>query len=133
VHDGGIEAINLDTNVVDTQFAVTEATMGGDITAFVIVSSTKGFAIVSDANFANSLITFDPSSGQRLNRLVGPLNVFMVHLAFNNNRNEVYLAVIDTTIATSGLRIFDAVTDNEITTTPLNVGQFPPVFTVFVE
>ena len=133
VNDGGIEAINPDTNTVGTQFAVTEATMGGDITAFVIVSPTKGFAIVSDTTFANSLITFDPSSGQRLNRLVGPLNVSMVHLAFNNNRNEVYLAVIDTTIATSGLRIFDAVTDNEITTTPLNVGQFPPVFTVFVE
>ena len=133
VNDGGIEAINPDTNTVGTQFAVSEATMGGDITAFVIVSPTKGFAIVSDTTFANSLITFDPSSGQRLNRLVGPLNVSMVHLAFNNNRNEVYLAVIDTTIATSGLRIFDAVTDNEITTTPLNVGQFPPVFTVFVE
>ena len=132
VNDGGIEAINPDTNTVDTQFAVTEATMGGDITAFVMVSRTKGFAIVSDATFANSLITFDPSSGQRLNRLVGPLNVVMAHLAINS-RNEVYMAVIDTTIATSGLRIFDVETDNEITATPLNVGQFSPVFTVFIE
>ena len=132
VNDGGIEAINPDTNTVETQFAVTESTMGGDITAFVIVSPTKGFAIVSDTNSANSLITFDPSSGQRLNRLLGPLNVVMAHLAMNS-RNEVYLAVIDTTIATSGLRIFDADTDNEITSAPLNVGQFPPVFTVFIE
>jgi hypothetical protein len=131
-NDGGIEAINPDTNTVGTQFAVTEATMGGDITAFVIVSRTKGFAIVSDGTFANSLITFDPSSGQRLNSLVGPLNVVMAHLAINS-RNEVYLAVIDTQIATSGLRIFDADTDTEITSTPLNVGQFPPVFTVFIE
>jgi hypothetical protein len=132
VNDGGIEAINPDTNTVDTRFTVTEATMGGDITAFVIVSRTKGFAIVSDATSANSLITFDPSSGQRLNRLVGPLNVVMAHLAINS-RNEIYVAVIDTTIATSGLRIFDTVTDAEITSTPLNVGQFPPVFTVFIE
>jgi len=132
VIDDGIEAINPDTNTVDSQFAVTEATMGGDITTFVIVSRTKGFAIVSDENLANSLITFDPSSGQRLNTLVGPLNVLMPHLAINS-RNEVYVAVIDTTIATSGLRIFDADTDNEITSTPLNVGQFPPAFTVFVE
>jgi hypothetical protein len=132
VNDGGIEAINPDTNTVDTRFTVTEATMGGDITAFVIVSRTKGFAIVSDATLANSLITFDPSSGQRLNRLVGPLNVVMAHLAINS-RNEVYVAVIDTTLATSGLRIFDTVTDAEITSTPLNVGQFPPVFTVFIE
>ena len=132
VIDGGIEAINPDTNTVNPQFALTEATMGGDITAFVIVSRTKGFAIVSDETLANSLITFDPSSGELLNRLVGPLNVFMAHLAINS-RNEVYLAVIDTQIATSGLRIFDADTDNEITSTPLNVGQFPPVFTVFIE
>jgi len=96
------------------------------------VSRTKGFAIVSDATFAHSLITFDPSSGQRLHRLVGPLNVVMAHLAINS-RNEVYMAVIDTTIATSGLRIFDTDTDNEITATPLNVGQFSPVFTVFIE
>ena len=67
VIDDGIEAIHPDTNTVDSQFAVSEVTMDGDITAFVIVSRTKGFAIVSDANFANSLITFDPSSGQRLN------------------------------------------------------------------
>jgi hypothetical protein len=130
--DGGIEAINPDTNTVDTPFAVTEATVGGDITAFVIVSRTKGFAIVSDTTFANSLITFDPSSGQRLSRVVGPLNVLVPHLAINS-RNEVYMAVADTTTTTPGLRIFDAVTDNDITTTPLNVGQLPPVFTLFIE
>ena len=45
--------------------------MGGDITAFVTVSRTKGFAMVRDTNFANSLITFDPSSGQRLNTAPG--------------------------------------------------------------
>ena len=132
VIDDGIEAINPDINTVDPQFVVSEATMGGNITEFVIVSRTKGFAIVSDVNFAYSLITFDPSSGQRLNTLVGPLNVLMPHLALNS-RNEVYLAVIDTQIATSGLRIFDAGTDIEITSTPLNVGQFPPAFIVFVE
>jgi hypothetical protein len=132
VTDGGIEAINPDTNTADTHFAVTEATMGGDITAFVLVSSTKGFAIVSDANFANSLITFDPSSGQRLKTIVGPLNVPMPQLAINSN-NEVYLAITDTATTATGLRIFDADTDNEITSSPLNVGQFPPVFTVFIE
>jgi hypothetical protein len=132
VIDGGIEAINPDINTADTHFAVTEATMGGDITAFVLVSSTKGFAIVSDANFANALITFDPSSGQRLKTLVGPLDVPMPQLAINSN-NEVYLAITDTTTTATGLRIFDANTDIEITSSPLNVGQFPPVFTLFIE
>jgi hypothetical protein len=131
VIDDGIEAINPDTNAVDSQLAVSEAAMGGDITAFVTVSRTKGFAIVRDTGLAHFLITFDPSSGQRLKTIVGPL-VLIPHLAINS-RNEVYVAIIDTQIATSGLRIFDADTDNEITTTPLNVGQFPPAFTVFIE
>ena len=81
VNEDGIEAINPDTNTVDTQFAVQKRPWGGDITAFVIVSRTKGFAIVSDANFANSLITFDPSSEPAAAYLVGPLNVLMPHLA----------------------------------------------------
>jgi len=132
VIDGGIEAINPDTNTVDAQFTINEATVGGDITAFVIVSRTKGFAIVEDANFANSLVTFDPSTGRRLKTIVGPLNVLVPHLAINS-RNEVYLAVADTKTATPGLRIFDALTDNEITTTPLNVGTLPPLFTLFIE
>jgi len=56
----------------------------------------------------------------------------MPQLAINSN-NEVYLAITDTTTTATGLRIFDANTDIEITSSPLNVGQFPPVFTVFIE
>jgi hypothetical protein len=80
IDGGGIEMINPETNTVDAQLAVSEATLGGDITAFVLVSRTKGFAIVSDANLANSLVTFNPSTGQRLNTIVGPLDVFLPHL-----------------------------------------------------
>ena len=65
IDGGGIEMINPDTNTVYAQLAVSEATMGGDITAFVIVLQTKGFAIVSGANFANSLVTFNPFSPDR--------------------------------------------------------------------
>jgi hypothetical protein len=136
VIDGGIEAINLGNNTVNAQFIVSEATMGGDITAFVIVPSPnglKGFAIVEDVHSANSLVTFDPSTGQRLKTIVGPLNMSVPHIAFDSRNQTVYLAVADTQPATSGLRIFDALTDNEITTTPLNVGQFPPQFTLFIE
>jgi hypothetical protein len=130
--DGGIEAINPDTNTADSQFVVSEATIGGDITAFVIVSRTKGFALVSDVNAASSLITFDPSSGQPLAQLIGPLNAVLPHLALNS-RNEVYVAVADAQGTTSGLRIFDALTDTESTTTPLNVGQLLPAFILFIE
>ena len=132
VLDGGIEAMNPDTNTADSQFVISEMTVGGDITAFVLASRTKGFALVRDTNAANALITFDPSSGQPLTQLIGPLNAFLPHLAINA-LNEVYVAVADTQPATSGLRIFDAVTDTESTTTPLNVGQLLPAFILFIE
>src|SRR5262245_57068754 len=90
------------------------------------------FAIVSDAYFANALVTFNPSTGQRLTTILGPLNVFLPHLAINS-RNEIYLAVADARTPTPGLHIFDAVTDRELTATPLNVGQLPPVWTLFIE
>jgi len=45
----------------------------------------------------------------------------------------VNLAITDTQTTATGLRIFDALTDIEITTTPLNVGQLPPLFTLFIE
>jgi len=132
LNDGGIDAINPDTNTVDAQFVVDEATMGGDVTAFAMLSRTKGFAVVRDVHSANSLVTFNPSTGQRLQRIVGPLNVLVSDVAVNS-LNEVYLAVADTQTPTPGLRIFDALTESEITTTPLNVGQLPPAFILFIE
>jgi DNA-binding beta-propeller fold protein YncE len=132
VLDGGIEAINPDTNTADSQFVISEMTMGGDITAFVPASRTKGFALVRDTNAAHALITFDPASGERLTQLLGPLDAVLPHLALNS-RNEVYVAVADTQRGGSGLRIFDAVTDTESTTTPLNVGQLLPAFILFIE
>ena len=105
---------------------------GGDITDFEIVSSTKGFAIVTDANFANSLITFNPSTGQRLTTIPGPLNVFIPQLALNS-RNELYVAVRDLTMTTPGVRVFDTVSDRDLIPGPLNVGQLPPIWILFLE
>lgn len=132
VNEGGIKAINPTTNTVDAGFVIRESTIGGDITAFGIVSSTKGFAIVSDANFANTLVTFNPTTGQLIRSIVGPLNVFIPHLAINS-RNELYLSIADTRTSTPGVRIFDTIRDLELTTAPLSVGVLPPVFTVFIE
>src|SRR5262249_20269644 len=116
-NDGGIDAINPDTNTVDPHFVIdeltisgskTDCTTGGDITAFVVVSRTKGFAVIRDVNAASSLVTFDPTTGRRLNSVVGPLSVPVPHVAINSH-NEVYLAVADTHTPTPGLRIFDAI------------------------
>lgn len=127
--DGGLEAINPNTNQVERDFLLTEEAAGGDITHFQIVSSTKGYAIISGRDFSNALISFNPTTGQRLATLVGPLNVSLPHFAINS-QGQLYLAVADP--ETPGIRIFDTAQDREITTTPLDVG-LPPSSILFIE
>jgi hypothetical protein len=132
VQDGGIVAIDPTTNAVDPNMSITEAALGGDITDFEVVSSTKAFAIVTDANFSSFLVTFNPSTGQRLTTVLGPLDVSLSQMAINS-RNELYVAVTDTTTTTPGVRVFDTVTDRDLIPGPLNVGQLPPVWVLFLE
>ena len=131
-NDGGIVAIDPTTNTVDANLRIAEATLGGDVTAFEIISSTKGVAIISDAAFANSVITFNPSTGQRLGTLIAPADTFIPHLAVNS-RSEVYIAVRDLRTTTPGLRVFNGATDSDLIPGPLNVGLLPPIWTVFLE
>jgi hypothetical protein len=131
VNDGGIVAIDPTTNTVEPSLTMTEATLGGEITDFAIVSSTKAFAVVLDANFSSSLVTLNPSTGQRLTLVLGPLDASM-QLAINS-RNELYVAVTDLATATPGVRVFDTVTNADLIPGPLNVGQLPPVWVLFLE
>jgi hypothetical protein len=112
--------------------SISEAALGGDITDFEVVSSTKAFAIVTDANFSSSLVTFNPSTGQLLATVLGPLDVSLSQMAINS-RNELYVAVTDTATTTPGVRVFDTITDRDLIPGPLNVGQLPPVWILFLE
>ena len=87
---------------------------------------------MTDGNFANSLVTFNPSTGRRLTTVLGPLNVLIPQMAINS-RNELYVAVTDLATATPGVRVFDTVTNRDLIPGPLNVGQLPPVWVLFLE
>ena len=132
VQDGGIVAIDPTTNTVDPTMRITEAALGGDITDFEIVSSTKAFAVVLDTNFDSTLVTFNPSTGQLLTTVLGPRGVSIAQMAINS-RNELYVAVNDSTTTTPGVRVFDTVTDSDLIPGPLNVGQLPPNWVLFLE
>jgi DNA-binding beta-propeller fold protein YncE len=131
VLDGGIEVINPNTRTVERGFRVTEAALGGDITHFAIVSATKGFAIVLGAGFSNALVTFNPTTGARLDTLfsLSPTEGFLPHFAINR-RGELYLAVNATT-PTPRLRVFDVAQDRQIGT--VRSGDLPPWFVLFIE
>jgi hypothetical protein len=130
VNDGGLEAIDPTTNTL-AGFIIDEATIGGDITHFQLVSATKGFAVITDANFNNALVSFNPTTGQKLATLLGPSSAFMPHFAINS-LGELYLALAGATTPTQGVKIFNTTTDADLTATPLNVG-LPPLFVLFIE
>lgn len=132
IADGGIVAINPATNQPDAGFVINEATIGGDITNFSVVSATLGFAIVLDNTFNASLVGFNPTTGEKLQTLVEPSNTFLSSFAINN-AGELYLATTDTATATPGVRIFDTTLGTEITSEPLRVGELPPSWIVFIE
>ena len=59
---GGVEIVDTATNR-SLGLAVSEEDLGGDITSMVLVDQNRGYAVVADENFANSIRPFDLSSG----------------------------------------------------------------------
>ena len=59
---GGVEIVDTATNR-SLGLAVTEEDLGGDITSMVLVNQNRGYAVVADENFANSVRPFELSSG----------------------------------------------------------------------
>ena len=59
---GGVEIVDTATNR-SLGLAVSEEDLGGDITSMILVDQNRGYAVVADENFANSVRPFDLSSG----------------------------------------------------------------------
>ena len=126
VNDGGIERVDLTTDEAQGYF-VTEAALGGDLTDFVLVSDDLGYAVLSLANFANSLVRFDPRTGALIDTvLTGSLFISNIEL---DDRGEIYAA--DRTVGHHGVRIFRADDGTELTASPLDL-VLPPFDIVFL-
>ena len=59
---GGVEIVDTRSNR-SLGLVVSEENLGGDITGMVMVNASRGYAIVSDENFANSVKSFDLLTG----------------------------------------------------------------------
>jgi len=125
--DGGIERVDPRSGTAEGHF-VTEAQLGGDISDFAIVSSTRAYAVVSDADFNNSLVRFDPSTGQRQATLVTS-SAFLPDIEYDPSTDQLFLASQD--FARPGIRVF-AADDTEVTSSPIDTG-LPPFNINFVE
>jgi hypothetical protein len=124
VNDGGIEAVSDPLSGRSTGFVVTEAALGGDISDWIVVAGITGFAIVTAAYTTDRVVRFNASSG-----MVDPEPVLEsagYTLSALADLGDGRIAVGDRTGGAAGMRVFDASSKAEITTTPIGVG-LPPV------
>ena len=147
--DGGIERINIFTNEAEG-FIVSEADLGGNIVDFDIYNKYSGlkglilslldhhlgimllkrniYAIVSDMTYNTSLMSFNLKE-QTSTELFSTEGYQLADLAIND-KGGLYLA--DRTPGSSGIRIFNAKTGEQETSTPIDVGNYPPVHITFL-
>jgi hypothetical protein len=115
---------------------VTEEALGGDVDDAVIVSETKGYAIVGVItdwdNFIGEtyLVSFNPQTGEKLADVAVSDSWDYNAIELNPDGTELWLA--DRAMTNPGIRIFDVATDEELTEDPIDVG-LPPFAISFIE
>jgi len=124
--DGGLERIDP-TTLTPEGFFITEDELGGSVTDFVLASPTKGYAIVLDDQLRNVLVAFDPTAHVVTRRLLTRTR-YLPDLALAPD-GRLWLA--DDALPTPGIRIFDTLTDRELTRSAIDVG-LPPFSIAFV-
>ncbi len=119
VADGGIEWLDP-VNFRTLGWAVTEATLGGDVGDVVWGSASRSHAIVSDASFNTLLVAWN-AAGQNLGTVYAP-GGFSLTDAAQNDRGELY--VCNGSLLNPGLHVFAAGTGAHLAG-PLDTG-LPP-------
>ncbi len=130
--DGGLELLDLSDHSL-SGFLITENDLGGNITDAVIASESKGYAIIGIVNgvqVASHLVSFNPTTGQKLTDLLVSDTWAYNALELTPDNQQLWLA--DGTFSNPGIRIFDVATDQEISNGPISV-NLPPTAICFVE
>ncbi len=129
--DGGIEYLDPH-DLTLSGFVITEQEIGGDLSDVVIVSETKGYAVIGvpvDSGAATHLVSFNPSTGKKLDDLIVRDDWTIGFMELTPDGGQLW--VCDREPELPGLRIFDTGNDTEITGVPLDVG-LPPFMICFV-
>ena len=106
---GGVEVVDTATNR-SLGLAVSEEDLGGDITSMVLVDQNRGYAVVADENFANSVRPFELSSGAVGAPLENISGGFIPSLAVDGDRLIVADRGSFADPASAGLKFYDAAT-----------------------
>ena len=106
---GGVEIVDTATNR-SLGLAVSEEDLGGDITSMVLVDQNRGYAVVADENFANSVRPFELSSGTVGEPLENISGGFIPSLAVDGDRLIVADRGSFADPTSAGLKFYDAAT-----------------------
>ena len=106
---GGVEIVDTATNR-SLGLAVSEEGLGGDITSMVIVDQNRGYAVVADENFANSVRPFELSNGVVGAPLENISGGFIPSLAVDGDRLIVADRGSFADPTSAGLKFYDAAT-----------------------
>lgn len=127
--DGGVEII--DPNLLATVGTLfTETSAQGDILDVEIVNAQIGYCIVGNASWRTDLISFDPSTGTKIQTVYAATDWFLQDID-RAPTGELLLA--DRTTVNPGVRVYESSTGVEITSSPIDVGLPPFDFTFSVE
>lgn len=129
VADGGIERLNDELTGAAT--VVTGADFDGDLGELAIVSSTKGYVVVSALDFSgNRVVAFNPSTGL-IGATVYQTTAYLPEITASPD--GTLLAIADQSPAAPGVVLIDTATDQPVTTAPINDdNQLPPSSMVFL-
>jgi hypothetical protein len=125
LENAGIELFDPERESL-SGFIITEETLGGNVAKALIISETKGYAIVGVAGDEGSdthLVTFNPETGEKTGTVLEGTGWVYGDIAVTPDLSELWVA--DRTTEDAGVRIFDTKTDEEKTDEPINVG-LPP-------
>ena len=106
---GGVEIVDTATNL-SLGLVVSEEDLGGDITSMVLVDQNRGYAVVADENFANSVRPFELSSGAVGAPLENISGGFIPSLAVDGDRLIVADRGSFSDPTSAGLKFYDAAT-----------------------
>lgn len=121
--EGGIEVIDADTGT-SHGLVITETQLGGDVTALAMVDQESGYAIVSDANFANFVKPVDLKTIAVGAALEGHSHGFTPDLAIDGKRLIVADRGTFDNPDAAGLLIYDVIT-GILSAGPISTG-LPP-------
>lgn len=120
IDQGGLERIDLQT-MQSKGMVITESAIGGNPIDFALATSEKGYVVAHDLAYHTFCASFDPTTGDQVQRIYDPGDYVLTDLLVYPNGN---LFLTDRDFFTPGIRVYDTTTD-QLIAGPLDTG-LPP-------